>query len=80
MDDDGESTRRHRTAINRVMRKMKDDFKQQYVQRKVKITCTKLRMIFFGSVLLTANVGQPSPTHRLISLSQFPGGTIWTMN
>jgi hypothetical protein len=26
-------------------------------------------------VLLTANVGQPSPTHRLISLSQLPGVT-----
>ena len=41
---------------------------------QILVTCTKLRMIFFGSVLLTANVGQPSPTHRLISLSQLPEG------
>ena len=34
--------------------------------------CTKFRMTFFGSVLFTAKVGQPSPTHRLISLSQLP--------
>ena len=31
-------------------------------------------MIFLGSVLLTAKVGHPSPTHLLISLSQLPGG------